>query len=93
MERLKGLIDKIPRDQCFAIDVAGVGRVDLKLRIFVSNSEDSRAIDHYIRANPTQTPAPFVLLAESLPLTAIFNPAVMDPQVEADTTLNNPSKP
>ena len=49
VERLKGLIEKIPRDQCFCVEVPGEGRVDLKLRIFVSSSEDSRAIDQYIR--------------------------------------------
>jgi hypothetical protein len=77
-ERLEALCTKVPKDQVIPIDFPGSGRapldhIDLKLRLFVSRSEDAKAVQGYISSHSKQRPAPFVVLFESLPVAVKYH--------------------
>ena len=77
-ERLEALCTKVPKDQVIPIEFPGSGRapsehVDIKLRLFVSRSEDAKAVQSYISAHSKQRPAPFVVLFENLPVAVRYN--------------------
>ena len=60
------------------LQVAEGGTIDLKMRVFVVNSEDAKAVGEYIKAHPDQIPAPFVVLAHHLPMSVLYNPKILD---------------
>jgi len=47
-ERLESILTKIPKEQQTSIECGG-GLVPLKLRVFVANSEDAKAVGDYIK--------------------------------------------
>jgi len=81
-ERLETLCAKVPKDQVIAIDLPASGRtvseqVNLKLRLFVSRSEDAKAVQSYINAHSKQRPAPFVVLFENLPVAVRYHESLL----------------
>jgi hypothetical protein len=58
--------------------VAEGGTIDLKMRVFVVNSEDAKAVGEYIKAHLDQVPAPFVVLAQHLSMAVLYNPQTLD---------------
>lgn len=58
--------------------VKGGGTVDLKMRVFVVNSEDAKAVAEYIKAHMDQVPAPFVVLARHLSMAVLYDPLTLD---------------
>ena len=80
-ERLETLCTKIPKDQVIPIEFPATGRaapehVEVKLRLFVSRSEDAKAVQNYIGAHSKQRPSPFVLLFENLPVAVKYHEAL-----------------
>jgi hypothetical protein len=57
---------KVSKEQNTVVQLANEGPVDLKMRVFVANSIESKAVGDYISAHPHQVPAPFVVLARDL---------------------------
>jgi len=49
-----------------AIEKSKEGKVELKLRVFVANSEDAKAVQGYIASHDEQVPAPVVVLCPML---------------------------
>ncbi len=81
-ERLEALCSKVPKDQVIAVEFPASGRtvseqVNLKLRLFVSRSEDAKAVQSYITAHSKQRPAPFVVLFENLPVAVRYNESLL----------------
>ena len=54
---------KVPKEQNTSVEVCEGNTIDLKMRVFVVNSEDAKAVGDYINAHLEQLPAPFVVLA------------------------------
>ena len=77
-DRLVQVLSKIPKEQHTCVEVQGEGVVDIKLRVFVTNSEDAKAVGDYIRTHDKQVPAPFVILARDLPMALLFDPKMLD---------------
>ena len=42
--------------------VPGQGMLDIKMRVFVANSEDAKAVSEYIKSHADQVPASLVVL-------------------------------
>ena len=76
-DRLEQVLSKIPKEQDTCVEVEG-DVIDLKMRVFVSNSEDAKAVNDYIRTHENQVPAPFVMLARDLPMALLYNPKQLD---------------
>jgi hypothetical protein len=81
-ERLETLCAKVPKDQIIAVDLPASGRtvseqVNLKLRLFVSRSEDAKAVQGYINAHSKQRPSPFIVLFENLPVAVRYNESLL----------------
>jgi hypothetical protein len=53
--------------------------VQVKLRVFVSNSEDAKAVQGYIASHEGQTPAPMVVLCPTLPMAMEYDSLTVDP--------------
>jgi hypothetical protein len=51
MHRL--IISKIPKEQNTTVDLSE-GTLELKMRVFVSNSEDAKAVSDYIHTHSSQ---------------------------------------
>ncbi len=47
------IISKIPKEQNTTVDLSE-GTLELKMRVFVSNSEDAKAVSDYIQSHSTQ---------------------------------------
>ena len=77
-ERLSQIVRKVPKEQNTSVEVRGDGTIDLKMRVFVVNSEDAKAIGDYVAAHMDQVPSPFVVLARQLPMAVLYDPAVLD---------------
>jgi hypothetical protein len=63
LEQVRG---KVSKEQKTVVQIANEGPVDLKMRVFVANSIEAKAVWDYISAHPHQEPAPFVVLARDL---------------------------
>jgi len=55
------------------------GVLEIKMRVFAAASEDARAVADYIRQHEEQTPAPFVILANELPMALRYDPGPRPP--------------
>ena len=78
LERLQQASSKVPKEQIIriplrdkvavqgAIEKSKEGKVELKLRVFVANSEDAKAVQGYIASHDEQVPAPVVVLCPML---------------------------
>jgi hypothetical protein len=53
--------------------------VEVKLRVFVANSEDAKAVQGYIASHDEQTPAPVVVLCPILPMAMEYDALTVDP--------------
>jgi len=77
-ERLQQIIRKVPKEQNTSVEVCEGVTIDLKMRVFVVNSEDAKAVGEYISGHLDQTPAPFVVLARHLPMAVLYDPQTLD---------------
>jgi len=57
--------------------------LDIKMRVFVCNSVEARAVGEYVTAHKDQRPAPFVVLARQLSMAIAYNSAHLDPSQAA----------
>jgi hypothetical protein len=48
------VLNKVPKEQHTCVDVPGEGVMDIKMRVFVTNSEDAKAVNDYIRIHEQQ---------------------------------------
>ena len=48
------MLSKVPKEQHTCVDVPGEGVMDIKMRVFVTNSEDAKAVNDYIRIHEKQ---------------------------------------
>jgi len=53
--------------------------IEVKLRVFVANSEDAKAVQGYIASHEEQTPAPVVILCPILPMAMEYDALTVDP--------------
>lgn len=88
LERLQQACSKVPKEQIIRMllrDKAGGGKgkerreVEVKLRVFVANSEDAKAVQAYIASHDNQTPAPVVVLCPILPMAMEYDALTVDP--------------
>ena len=79
VERCKGMVEKIPREQCITVELPGEGLTELKLRVYIAGSDDAKLVETYAHLNPDQIPAPFIVLTSTLPVAGLYNPSVVDP--------------
>eukprot|EP00960_Hanusia_phi_P069207 767028-Hanusia_phi.AAC.3 len=77
-ERLAQIVRKVPKEQNTNVEVCDGGTIDLKMRVFVVNSEDAKAVGEYINSHLKQNPAPFVVLARHLPMAVRYDPTLLD---------------
>ena len=54
LNRLKQLMSKVPKEHHCSIELPGHGCVPLRLRLFVTNSEDAKAAREYVSSNQGQ---------------------------------------
>eukprot|EP00286_Rhodomonas_abbreviata_P018167 CAMPEP_0181307304 /NCGR_PEP_ID=MMETSP1101-20121128/10798_1 /TAXON_ID=46948 /ORGANISM="Rhodomonas abbreviata, Strain Caron Lab Isolate" /LENGTH=255 /DNA_ID=CAMNT_0023413491 /DNA_START=317 /DNA_END=1080 /DNA_ORIENTATION=+ len=66
---LEQIIRNVSKEQNIMVKLGreGITR-PLKMRVFVQNSIEARAVIDYITAHPNQAPAPFVILSRKLPM-------------------------
>ena len=90
LERLQQASSKVPKEQIIRIPlrdkIGGKGdkgkdgkEVEVKLRVFVANSEDAKAVQGYIASHDEQTPAPVVVLCPILPMAMEYDSLTVDP--------------
>jgi hypothetical protein len=77
-DRLAQIIRKVPKEQNTSVEVAEGHTIDLKMRVFVVNSEDAKAVGEYMASHMSQHPAPFVLLAKHIPMAVLYDPTTLD---------------
>mmetsp|Transcript_39232 Transcript_39232/g.123746 ORF Transcript_39232/g.123746 Transcript_39232/m.123746 type:complete len:412 (-) Transcript_39232:86-1321(-) len=77
-ERLETVLSKIPKEQHTCVEIQGEGITDIKMRVFVANSEDAKAVNDYIQSHEKQVPAPFVVLARDIPMALLYDPTKLD---------------
>jgi len=77
-ERLAQIVRKVPKEQNTSVEVSEGCTIDLKMRVFVVNSEDAKAVGEYINSHMDQLPAPFVVLAKQLPMAVLYDPTALD---------------
>ncbi len=102
LERLQKASSKVPKEQIICISlrdkVAAKGasekskenkEVKLKLRVFVADSEDAKAVIEYIKSHGEQVPAPVVVLCPKLPVAMQYDALTVDPKTKgtADTLI------
>lgn len=77
------LRDKVGGGKCPMLrpgDKAKDGKeLEVKLRVFVANSEDAKAVQGYIASHDSQTPAPVVVLCPILPMAMEYDALTVDP--------------
>jgi hypothetical protein len=72
------IVRKVPKEQNTSVEVVDGKTIDLKMRVFVVNSEDAKAVGDYMSKHIDQVPAPFVLLAKQLPMAVLYDPSSLD---------------
>jgi len=90
LERLQHASSKVPKEQVIRISLQKVSNVDtkkhkeaveeeeIKLRVFVSNSEDAKAVQGYIAGHGNQCPAPLVILCPHLAVAMEYDSSCVD---------------
>lgn len=73
LNRLNQLIKKVPKEHNCTVELPEDGLQPLKLRLFVTNSEDAKAAREYVSSNQEQRPSPFVILAHALPIAVSYD--------------------
>ena len=79
---LQQVITKVSKEQNTSVTLHGC-TMDIKMRVFVCNSVEARAVGEYITAHKDQRPAPFVVLARQLSMAIAYNSAHLDPSQAA----------
>ena len=79
---LQQVITKVSKEQNTSITLHGL-TMDIKMRVFVCNSVEARAVGEYVTAHKDQRPAPFVVLARQLSMAIAYNSAHLDPSQAA----------
>jgi hypothetical protein len=79
---LQQVITKVSKEQNTSITLHGL-TMDIKMRVFVCNSVEARAVGEYVTAHKEQRPAPFVVLARQLSMAIAYNSAHLDPSQAA----------
>jgi hypothetical protein len=90
LERLQKASSIVPKEQiipCPAVKGASEKskegkKVELKLRVFVANSEDAKAVQAYIKTHDDQVPAPVVVLFPELPVAVEYDALTVDPKTK-----------
>lgn len=70
---------KVSKEQNTVVQMSVEGAVDLKMRVFVANSVEAKAVWDYISAHPHQVPAPFVVLARDLHMAVSYESTCVNP--------------
>jgi hypothetical protein len=96
LERLQKASSKVPKEQIIRISlrdkVAAKGaseksqegkEVNLKLRVFVADSEDAKAVQGYIASHDEQVPAPVVVLCPKLPVAMEYDVLTVDSKIQS----------
>lgn len=78
---LEQVMKKLSKESNMTVTMLNEGKIDLHLRVFASNSQEARALREYVKANPNQSPAPFVILATQLPMAVMYDPKTLNPQL------------
>lgn len=81
LDILEQIIKKLSKESNMTVTLLNEGKIDLHLRVFASNSQEARALREYVKANPNQRPAPFVILATQLPMAVMYDPKTLNPQL------------
>lgn len=55
LHRLHQIMHKVPKEHHLFIDLPAEGSVQLRMRLFVVNSEDAKAVREYVCANRERT--------------------------------------
>jgi hypothetical protein len=76
-------LQRASKDQIISISLWDTV-VELKLRVFVADGEDAKAMRTYIELNDEQVPAPVVVLCPKLPVAMQYDPLTVDPKIHAD---------
>jgi hypothetical protein len=79
---LQQVITKVSKEQNTSITLHGL-TMDIKMRVFVCNSVEARAVGEYVTAHKDQRPAPFVVLARQLSMAIAYNSEHLDPSQAA----------
>jgi len=79
---LQQVITKVSKEQNTTVTLHGCS-MDIKMRVFVCNSVEARAVGEYITMHKDQRPAPFVVLARQLSMAIAYNSAHLDPSQAA----------
>lgn len=79
---LQQVITKVSKEQNTSITLHGTS-MEIKMRVFVCNSVEARAVGEYITAHKDQRPAPFVVLARQLSMAIAYDSAQLDPSQAA----------
>ena len=78
LNRLNQLMKKVPKEHHCTVDLPQHGCVQLKLRLFVTNSEDAKAAREYVSSNQGQRPSPFVILAHAMPIAVSYDSRLLN---------------
>ena len=70
---------KVSKEQNTVVQVSNEGSMDLKMRVFVANSVEAKAVWDYISSHPNQVPAPFVVLARQVKMAVSYDATALDP--------------
>jgi hypothetical protein len=70
---------KVSKEQNTVVQVSSEGVMDLKMRVFVANSVEAKAVWEYISSHSTQVPAPFVVLARHVKMAVSYDATSLDP--------------
>ena len=76
------VVTKVSKEQNTTVTVMGT-TIDIKMRVFVCNSIEARAVGEYLAAQPDQQPSPFVVLCRQLSMAISYNSATLDPSQAA----------
>jgi len=74
----------VSKEQSTTAVVGGQGKaLEIKMRVFVQNSIEARAVSEYMAEHPNQKPAAFVLLIETLDMAVLYPSDELDPSSAA----------
>lgn len=75
---LQQVVTKVSKEQNTTVTLHGT-TLEFKMRVFVCNSVEARAVGEYITTHSNQMPAPFVVLARQLSMAIAYNSDSLDP--------------
>eukprot|EP00286_Rhodomonas_abbreviata_P020587 CAMPEP_0181310982 /NCGR_PEP_ID=MMETSP1101-20121128/12887_1 /TAXON_ID=46948 /ORGANISM="Rhodomonas abbreviata, Strain Caron Lab Isolate" /LENGTH=355 /DNA_ID=CAMNT_0023417669 /DNA_START=750 /DNA_END=1813 /DNA_ORIENTATION=+ len=78
-EVLEQIVRKVSKEQNTVVNVHKEGLLHIQLRVFAATSVEAKALKDYIATRPTQSPAPFIVLAKHLPMAVSYHVDALDP--------------